>query len=142
MMGYEAIGCYVWDANFSHELIKKSKVCCINLPEKHLLETAINIGCTAGSDIDKFEEFGLTAEPASKVDAPMIKECYANFECELIDTRLVNAFNFFVFQIVAARAATSPKYPKTFHYRGDGEFMVSGENIDRAKFFTPEMLDS
>lgn len=141
MMGYEAIGCYIWDANFSHNLIKKSKQCVINLPEKHLLETAIAIGNTTGADIDKFAEFGLTAEKGEKVQAPLIKECYANFECEVIDTRLVNQFNFFVLQVVAAQSAISPKYPKTFHYRGNGVFMTSGENIDRSKFFSPEMLD-
>lgn len=140
MLGYEAVGCYIWDANFSHNLIKKSRQCCINLPEEHLLETAIEIGNTTGADIDKFEQFGLTPQPAKKIEAPLIKECYANFECEVIDTRLVNQFNFFVFQVVAAQAAVAPKYPKTFHYRGSGIFMVAGENIDRSKFFSPAML--
>jgi flavin reductase (DIM6/NTAB) family NADH-FMN oxidoreductase RutF len=140
MMGYDAIGCYIWDENYSHELIKKSKECCINLPEVHLLDQTIAAGNSTGAEIDKFEEIGLTPTPAKRVKAPLIKECYANFECEVIDTRMVKEYNFFVMQIVAAHVATSPKYPKTFHYTGDGVFMLSGPHVDRRKLFKPEML--
>jgi hypothetical protein len=43
--------------------------------------------------------------------------------------------------VVKAHAATAPKYPKTIHYRGDGIFMVSGENTARYRGrFRPEML--
>jgi hypothetical protein len=39
------------------------------------------------------------------------------------------------------RGATSPNYPKTIHYRGDGEFMISGANTSRyRKLFKPQML--
>lgn len=141
MMGYDIVGCYIWDANYSHNLIKKSKQCCINLPEVHLMETAIAIGNTTGAELDKFEEFGLTAQSGTRIDAPLIKECYANFECEVLDTRLVREYNFFVLQIVAARVAVSPKYPRTFHYRGSGVFMQSGSNVDRSKFFEPDRMD-
>jgi flavin reductase (DIM6/NTAB) family NADH-FMN oxidoreductase RutF len=140
MLGYDVVGCYIWDANYSHELIKKSKECCINVPEIHLLDQAVRVGNSDGDKIDKFAEFGLTPTPAKRVKAPLIKECYANFECKVINTRMVTEYNFFVVQIVAAHVATSPKYPKTFHYTGDGVFMVSGEHVERRKLFKPEML--
>jgi hypothetical protein len=39
------------------------------------------------------------------------------------------------------REATSPRYPKTSHYCGDGEFMISGANTSRyRKLFKPQML--
>jgi hypothetical protein len=42
---------------------------------------------------------------------------------------------------VKAHVAASPKYPKTIHYRGDGEFMISGENTSRwRRLFRPGML--
>ncbi len=50
MMGYDLIGCYIWDANYSHGLIKKSKQCCINIPEAHLLDQTIAIGNSTGSE--------------------------------------------------------------------------------------------
>jgi len=47
----------------------------------------------------------------------------------------------FIFEVVKAHVAISPKYPKTIHYRGDGEFMIAGANTSRyRKLFRPEML--
>ncbi|WP_454624079.1 hypothetical protein [Bradyrhizobium cenepequi] len=44
-------------------------------------------------------------------------------------------------EVVKAHVATSPNYPKTIHYRGNGEFMISGENTRKyRKLFRPEML--
>jgi hypothetical protein len=44
-------------------------------------------------------------------------------------------FGFFVWEVVKAHVASSPKYPETLHYRGDGVFMVSGKSIGlRRKF--------
>jgi hypothetical protein len=36
---------------------------------------------------------------------------------------------------VKAHVAVSPNYPQTFHYRGDGKFMISGKEIDRRSRF-------
>jgi hypothetical protein len=53
----------------------------------------------------------------------------------------VQKYNVFVFEVVKAHVATSPKLPKTLHYRGDGEFMISGENTRRWRaLFKPAML--
>ncbi|MBO4227408.1 flavin reductase family protein [Bradyrhizobium neotropicale] len=135
------IGCYIWDANHSFELIRRSKQCVINVPTVELAPTVVKIGNSSGRDIDKFAAFGLTAKPGEQVRAPLIEECYANFECRLIDSSLIRKYSLFVLEVVKARVATSPKYPKTIHYRGDGEFMVSGENTRKyRKLFKPEML--
>jgi flavin reductase (DIM6/NTAB) family NADH-FMN oxidoreductase RutF len=113
----------------------------INLPTVDLAAKVVKIGNSSGRDIDKFTEFGLTARPAEQVRAPLIDECYANFECRLADSSWIKKYNVFVFEVVKAHVATSPKYPKTIHYRGNGEFMISGENTSRyRKLFRPEML--
>ena len=31
-------------------------------------------------------------------------------------------------------------YPETFHYRGDGIFMISGRSINLSRKFKPEVL--
>lgn len=62
--------------------------------------------------------------------SPLIAECYSNFEYKLLDASLINKYSQFVFKVVAAHVATSPKLPHTMHYRGDGEFVVSGETHD------------
>jgi flavin reductase (DIM6/NTAB) family NADH-FMN oxidoreductase RutF len=135
------IGCYIWNANHSFELIRRSRQCVINVPTVELASTVVKIGNSSGRDIDKFAEFGLTPTPGEQVRAPLIAECYANFECRLVDSSLIRKYSLFVLEVVKAHVATSPKYPKTIHYRGDGEFMISGENTRKyRKLFKPEML--
>ena len=130
MLGFEpaTIGCFIWDQNRSFSLIRKSKECVINIPTFDLVDAVIGIGNTHKSKVDKFEQFGLTPVEASKVDAPLIAQCYANFECRLVDTSLIKRYSLFIFEVVAAHVATSPRYPTTVHYRGDGVFMISGRN--------------
>ncbi len=135
------IGCYIWTANHSFEMIRKSKQCVINIPTEDLAAKVVKIGNSSGRDIDKFAEFGLTPEPGTHVHAPLIDECYANFECRLTDSSLIRKYSLFVLEVVKAHVATSPKYPKTIHYRGDGEFMISGANTSRyRRLFKPQML--
>jgi flavin reductase (DIM6/NTAB) family NADH-FMN oxidoreductase RutF len=137
MMGFDpsTIGCFIWDENHSFSLIRRSKECVINVPTFDLVKMVIDVGNTHGGRIDKFDTFGLTAAKASKVGAPLIAECYANFECKLVDTSLINRYSLFVFEVVAAHVATSPRYPTTVHYRGDGVFMVSGRNLSYRRRF-------
>jgi flavin reductase (DIM6/NTAB) family NADH-FMN oxidoreductase RutF len=123
------VGCIISNQNHSFGMIKKSKECVINIPTQDMAKTVVGIGNCSGSETDKFNKFKLTALPASKVDAPLIQECYANFECKIFDAQLVNRFNFFVFEVVKAHVAISPKYPKTLPFRGDGVFMLSGRSI-------------
>ena len=137
VMGFEPslVGCYVWDENHSFSLIRRSKECVINVPTFDLVNAVIGVGNSHGPGVDKFEQFGLTAVEASKVDAPLIAECHASFECRLVDTSLINRYSLFVFEVVKAHVATSPRYPTTVHYRGDGVFMVSGRNISYRRRF-------
>jgi flavin reductase (DIM6/NTAB) family NADH-FMN oxidoreductase RutF len=101
----------------------------------------VDIGNCSGSDVDKFTRFRLTAAPAERVKAPLIAECFANFECRLADARLVERYKFFIWEVVKAHAATAPRYPRTIHYRGDGLFMLSGPTTARwRKRFKPHML--
>jgi flavin reductase (DIM6/NTAB) family NADH-FMN oxidoreductase RutF len=129
------IGCYIWDQNHSHKMILRSKECVINIPTVDMAAVVVGIGNSTGAEIDKFARFKLTAIPSKKVAAPRIKECYANFECKLVDASLVKRYSLFVLQVIKAHVAVSPKYPRTIHYRGDGVFMVSGRHINlRSRF--------
>ena len=140
VMGFKPslICCYIWNANHSFELIRKSKECVFNIPTIELATKVVKIGNCSGKRINKFEKFNLTADPAQKVNAPLIKECFANFECRLVETSLINRYSLFIFEVVKAHVVTSPKYPKTIHYRGEGEFMISGSTVGRyRKLFKP-----
>ena len=134
------VGCMISSGNHSFQMIRNSRECVINLPTTKLTDTVVGIGNTSGAEIDKFTEFGLTAEDAHEVGAPLIRECHASFECRLHDDVLVEKYNFFIFEVVKAHVAASPKHPETLHYTGDGVFMVSGKIISRRSQFRPEML--
>lgn len=136
------VGCIIANSNHSYELIRKSRECVINLPTTALTDTVIRIGNSTGSEIDKFSEFELTAEKAHQVTAPLISECHAHFECRLHDTALIKRYNFFIFEVVHAQVAPSPKHPETLHYMGDGQFMIAGKTINKRRLFTPRILKS
>ena len=140
MMDFDRVGCFIWDQNHSFELIRRSRQCVINVPTYDLIDAVIGIGNQHGPRPDKFDEFGLTPAKATKVTAPLIAECFANFECKLVDTSLIKQYSLFVFDVVKAHVATSPKYPTTVHYRGDGVFMVSGRNASYRRRFKPVNL--
>ena len=140
MLEYSVVGCYVWDANESFELFRRSKQCVINVPTQELLDTVVRIGNCHGSEGDKFERFGLTAVSASEVDAPLIKECYASFECRLADASQIKKRGLFIWEVVKAHVAPV-KNPRTLHYRGQGVFRLAGGSVNRRRLFQPDRLE-
>jgi flavin reductase (DIM6/NTAB) family NADH-FMN oxidoreductase RutF len=134
------VGCMISGGNHSFSLIRRSGECVINVPTTALTGKVVGIGNCSGALVDKFKTFKLTAEPVQEVNAPLIRECHANFECKLMDDALVDRYNFFIFEVVKAHVARRPKYPQTLHYTGDVVFMVSGKIISRRSQFRPEML--
>lgn len=127
------VGCVISSANHSHGLVRASGECVINLPTVRQLEAVLGVGSTTGAEIDKFAAFGLTPDPSERVAAPSIRECHAQFECRLHDDSLVERYDFFIWEVVAARVAPRPRHPETLHYKGDGAFMVSGKVIRRRR---------
>ena len=123
------IGCVVSNRDYSYGRLKKTRECVINIPTVELAEAVVGCGNTSGADIDKFATFGLTAKDAKQVAAPLIAECYASLECRVADTRMVNAYGFFVLEVVQAWVDPAVKAPQTIHHRGKGRFMVAGDEI-------------
>lgn len=134
------IGCVIAGSNHSFGLIRRSRECVINLPTTALIDEVVGIGNTSGRQIDKFEKFNLTPQKAQEVNAPLIAECHASFECRLADGRLVSKYNFFIFEVVKAHVAATPKHPEALHYTGDGVFVIAGKVISRRSHFRPGML--
>lgn len=131
MMEFEPprVGCVVSGRDFSFTALKATRECVLNIPTRELAEQVVGCGNTSGRNVDKFAAFGLTPAPASLVRAPLIAECYANLECRVVDTRLMNRYNFFVLEVVKAWVDPAWKDPRTLHHRGYGAFMVAGETI-------------
>lgn len=142
VMGFSPslVATYLWNENHSFALARDSGQCVINVPGVELLDTVVDIGNCSGRDLDKFAHFGLDALPARDVGAPLVGQCHSCFECRLHDDSQVASNNLFIWEIVRAHVAPRPKLPRTFHYRGDGQFMVSGAEVSRRRRFKPDML--
>jgi flavin reductase (DIM6/NTAB) family NADH-FMN oxidoreductase RutF len=87
------VACCISNANHSFEMIRRSHECVINVPTIDLVNEVIGIGNCSGGEVDKFKAFELTPAPATHVSAPLIKECYANFECRLADDNLISKYD-------------------------------------------------
>jgi flavin reductase (DIM6/NTAB) family NADH-FMN oxidoreductase RutF len=123
------VGCVISNRNYSFDILKVSKECVINIPTVELAEKVVGCGNTSGKKIDKFKKFDLTPTAASCVKAPLISECYINLECKVIDTKLVNKYNFFIVEVLKAWINPAKKHPRTIHHQGYGKFMVAGKSI-------------
>ena len=70
-----------WTHMYSSVLDKKQFV--VNFPSKDIFMKCMESIENNDYDKDEITVCELTAEPASKVNAPMIKECFLSLECEL-----------------------------------------------------------
>jgi flavin reductase (DIM6/NTAB) family NADH-FMN oxidoreductase RutF len=131
MMEFEPplVGCVISGRNHSFDALVTTKECVLNIPTVELAKQVVGIGNCSGKKVDKFKKFKLTPLPASQVAPPLIAECYANLECRVADTRMVNKYNFFVLEVVGAWVDTAMKNPRTLHHQGKGVFMVAGDRI-------------
>jgi flavin reductase (DIM6/NTAB) family NADH-FMN oxidoreductase RutF len=124
------LGCVISNRNYSFGVLKATKQCVINIPTVELAEQVVGCGNCSGRKVDKFEAFRLTPKPASRVEAPLIAECYANLECKLVDATMAAKHNFFILEVLKAWVDPSKKNPRTIHHRGKGTFMVAGKMIE------------
>lgn len=121
------IACVISDRNFSFRAVRATRECVIAIPALRLARKAVQVGNCSGRDVDKFARFGLTQAPADAVAAPLIAECFANLECTVADTSLVNKYGLFILEVVKAWTDPAQKKPKTIHHRGFGTFAADGE---------------
>ena len=131
MMEFEPplVGCVISGRNHSFVALTKTKECVLNILSVELAKQVVEIGNCSGSKVDKFKKFKLTPLPAAQVSAPLIAECFANLECRVVDSRMVNKYNFFVLEVLQAWIDPSIKNLHTLHHQGKGVFKISGDTI-------------
>ena len=123
------IGCVVSEANHTFTALDKSGECVLSVPTVEIAGAVVGCGNTSGRKVDKFQRFGLTPEPAARVQAPRIAECYADLECEVVDARLKSRYNLFVLRVLKAWRKPAVTAPRTLHHLGRGRFMVAGKTL-------------
>ena len=67
-----------------YQSLKETGACVINFPSNDVYDRCIKTIGNNEFDTDEITAAGLTAEKALKVNAPRIKECFLNMECEYL----------------------------------------------------------
>jgi flavin reductase (DIM6/NTAB) family NADH-FMN oxidoreductase RutF len=75
------LACAIGKAMYSCELIEQTGEFVVNVPPKELKPQIYYCGFHSGRHVNKFQETGLTPQPARSVSAPIIEECVAFIEC-------------------------------------------------------------
>lgn len=115
--------------NHSYKALMQQRECVIAIPTVDLLDQVVGVGTCTGADTDKFARFGLTPLPARMVGAPLIRECLAHIECQVVD--VVTRYDIVVLEPVAACVDATRHERRTLHAVGDGTFVVDGAKLDR-----------
>lgn len=86
---------------YSYGLIKEKGQFAVNLTTQKLALATDLCGVKSGRDIDKFEAAKLTAEKATVIDVPIIKESPVSLECIVKNRLELGSHDMFVAEIVA-----------------------------------------
>jgi flavin reductase (DIM6/NTAB) family NADH-FMN oxidoreductase RutF len=123
--------------NFSYKALNKTGECVIAIPTVDLAKKTVQIGSCSGAETDKFEKFKLTPLKAENVSAPLIKECYANIECRIVDH--IQKHNIFILDGLAAWVDSARSEKRCFHAVGDGRFITDGERINHRRIMLEKL---
>jgi flavin reductase (DIM6/NTAB) family NADH-FMN oxidoreductase RutF len=123
------LACIVSNRNHSFRALRATRECVVAIPDASMAKQVVAIGNRSGRDGDKIAALGIATLPAKRVSAPLLADCFANLECRVIDTRLVNAHCLFILQVVQAWRRGRTRFPKTLHHQGWGRFVTDGETI-------------
>lgn len=91
----------------SYQMIKNSGEFVINLTNRKLVRATDYCGVRSGREVDKFQETGLTKEPAKVVGAPLIKESPVNIECKVREIKELGSHHMFIADVVNVNVDTA-----------------------------------
>ena len=123
--------------NFSFKALMKTKECVIAIPTVDLAKKTVQIGSCSGDTVNKFEKYKLTPLKAENVCAPLIKECYANIECRIVEH--IRRHNIFILDGLTAWVDNTRTEKRFFHAVGDGRFITDGKLINHRRIMLPKI---
>lgn len=88
----------------SHDLIEQSGEFVVNIPWWDMETITDFVGSTTMRNTNKWQETGLTRQPAIIVQPPMLAECMVNLECTVRQTLRLPSHSMFVAEVVAMHA--------------------------------------
>ena len=87
---------------YSHELIEESGEFVLVFPSEKMVDATMVVGTKSGRHGDKMEEAGVTLLPGTVVDAPLVDDACANFECKVAGALKTGDHTIFAGEVVAA----------------------------------------
>jgi flavin reductase (DIM6/NTAB) family NADH-FMN oxidoreductase RutF len=87
---------------YSHLLLERGREFVLNVPSAEQRDLAFDIGGCSGRDVDKFEQFEMTAVPARQVAPPVIGDCLAAVECRIVDQISTGDHTIFIGEAIEA----------------------------------------
>lgn len=130
----------VHPATYTHDMLRRSEECVLNIPGRALAEQVLHCGTVSGQQEDKLAHLKLDLESGRRVEAPWIVACLAHLECILVDRIQPGDHSLFVAEIVGAWAETEafaetwlgPQDNEELHplcHLGDSTFALLGQRI-------------
>ena len=99
------VGCYIWSENHSRRADAQKQGVRHQPPDRRHGREGGRHRQLFGPRRRQIRQVRAYPEKGAKVVAPLISECYANFECRLHDASLVNKYSLFVWEVVKAHVA-------------------------------------
>lgn len=124
------VGAVIGPWDHSYRALSDTGECVLAVPTVDLAETVVDIGNCSGDTLDKFAHFGLTPASAQTVEAPLVRECWANLECRVADGGWVRRYNLWVLEVQRIWIDAARKETRLIHHQGDGRFSVDGDTLD------------
>ena len=88
----------------SHDLIDQLGEFVVNIPWPDMEVITDFVGTTTCRETDKWQETGLTTQPAAIVVPPLLDACPVNLECRVRHTLRLPSHSLFVAEVVALHA--------------------------------------
>lgn len=107
---------------YSYGMIKETGEYVINLTTESLVKAVDFCGVRSGRTVDKFKAVNLTALPAAKVKAPLIKESPVNIECRVTEIKELGSHHMFLAEVVSVHV--EDKY-----FDSSGRFNLSAAEV-------------
>lgn len=86
---------------YSYHMIKETGEFVVNLTTESMAFATDYCGVRSGRDTDKWNDTGLTKEPASVVSVPLVKESPVSLECRVVRIDELGSHHMFLAKIVA-----------------------------------------
>jgi len=101
------LGLAVHPACYTHDMLKKSQECVLNIPGRPLAEQVLHCGTVSGQQEDKIKTAHFNLDNGRRVETPWISECLAHIECAVTDIITPGDHSLFIVEVVGAWAEKS-----------------------------------